>query len=253
MFTLLRTTIISSYITIAVLGAFQIVTVVSAATTATKSAVTAQATKTPAASASPKVSSSPSPTPSSSPEQTAEELKKRIEKVVSEKKDFSDKGGFIGEVTRLSQEALTVKQASGTTIIPLESSITLLKKGKRITAQEIEVGNWVIVIGTKEDSAINPDFIIASTESLRPKTKSVVIGTITSIAKSKVTVVTRGSNEEKVFTIVKNTKYENSDGTTLKVADFEKDLSVLVVSSQEENDVFNITTIRALSDVKADQ
>lgn len=240
---ILRTIIISSCIIGLVLGGLQFASSVIAATTpATKSATT-KATATPII--------SPSPTPAASPEQTAEELKKRIEKVLGEKKDFSEKTGFIGEVSRLSQEALTVKQAGGTTIIPFEDSIAILKKGKRITAQEIEVGNWVIVIGSKSDNDLKPDFIIVSAESLRPKTKTVVIGTITSIAKSKLTIITRGSNEEKTFTLVRGTKYENADGTTVKVTDFDKDLSVLVVSSQAENDVFNVTTLRALSDVKA--
>lgn len=200
--------------------------------------------------------------PSATPEETTMELKKRIEKVVEEKRDqvrgvisnlLSDKFGFVGEVTRLSQEALTVKQNGDSRILPITEEMTIVKNGKKITAEEIEVGNWVTILGAGTNEKFSPEIIIVSANSLRPKQKVVMLGTITKIAKTSITVLARGDQGEQTFLIPKVVKYENADGGALKITDFDEDLSVLVVGTRNDKDQLELSTVRSLTDVKATQ
>ncbi len=215
-----------------------------------------------AASKSAETITSQGSSPSATAEETTLELKKRIEKVIEKSRDkvkgavtniLSEKTGFIGEVTRLSQEALSIKQLNGDTkIIPLDESITLVKEGKKISPDSIEVGNWVIVIGNKTPSGdFEPEFIVVKSKSLRPKPKQVMIGTITKISKNGCTILPRGESEEKEFSFDSKAQYQNVDGATLKVTDFSKDVSVLVIAADEQNGESEITTMRSLIDVKA--
>jgi hypothetical protein len=198
--------------------------------------------------------------PSASPEETTLELKKRIEKVA--KRDqvrgaisnlFSDKFGFVGEVSRLSQEALTVKQNGDSRILPLTENITIVRAGKKIKAEEIEVGNWVTVLGMGTNEKFTPEIIIVSASALKPKQKVVMLGTITKITKTNITIMARGDQGEQTFILPKAAKFENADGGTLKVTDFEEDLSVLVVGTRNDKDQLELSTLRSLTDVKATQ
>lgn len=205
-------------------------------------------------------SASNNASPSASPEETTLELKKRIEKVVEEKRDqikgvisnlLSDKKGFLGEVSRLSGEALTIKRQNGDTIIlPLTEKIIILKANKKITAEDIEVGNTVTIVGYESNDQFMPEFILVSTAA-RPKSKQVLLGTITAIARGKFTIKARGAEEEKVYIIPTKAKFENVDGATLKVTDFDEDIAVLVIATENDKNQLELSTIRALTDVRA--
>jgi len=213
-----------------------------------------------ATTASSSANGSDSSSPSASPEETTMELKKRIEKVVEEKREqikgaisnlLSDKHGFIGEVSRLSQEAITVKVGGDSKIIPITEGLVIIQKGKKISAEQIEVGNWVTVIGNGSADKFNPEYILVSTESLRPQDKVVTLGSITKVSKTTITLKQRGSTEEREFQILKSSKFENVDGTAIKPADFEEDLSALVIAVKNDKDTWDIIRIRSLTDVKS--
>ncbi len=205
-------------------------------------------------------SASENSSPSATPEETTLQLKKRIEKVVEEKRDqikgvlthlLSDKHGFMGEVSRLSQEALTVKQNGDSRIIPFSENLVIIKKGKKIKPEEIEVGNWVTVIGSGTSDKFTPEFILVSTESLRPKDRVVEIGTLTDLGKTAIKVMQRGSADNKEYILTKATKLENVDGSAVKLSDFEEDLSVLVIATKNSKDQWEVVRLRALTDVKS--
>jgi hypothetical protein len=198
--------------------------------------------------------------PSATPEETTMQLKKRIEKVVEEKREqikgvitnlLSEKHGFIGEVSRLSQEAITVKQNGDSRIIPFTEELVIIKKGKRIKPEEIEVGNWVTIIGTGSSDTFTPEFIIVSSESLRPRDRVVGIGSLTAVGKSSIKLMKRGSTENKEYLVTKTSKLENVDGSALKLTEFEEDLSVLLVATKNTKDEWEVVRLRALTDLKS--
>ena len=186
---------------------------------------------------------------------TTSELKKRIEKVVVEKREqikgvlqdlLSNKTGFIGEISRISEEAITVKSAENTTIIPIGDSLNLMQDGKPLELTSLEVGNWTIVLGNKDGEGIESEYLLVSEETLRPKNQLVTLGSITNITRSSITVITRESEEEIELTISKATKFEDVEGEEATVTDFEKDLNVLVVATEDTTD-WELQTIRSLA------
>lgn len=213
-----------------------------------------------AANASKSANSDTDPASSSSAEETTMELKRRIEKVVEEKREqikgaisslLADKHGFTGEVSRLSQEAITLKQNGDSRIIPIDEDLTILQKGKKIKADRIEVGNWVTVIGSGSTDKFNPEYILVSAENLRPKDRVVTIGSLTEVGRSTIKIIPRGSGEVREFSIIKTSKLENVDGTAIKLTDFDEDLSVLVIGTKNAQDTWEIVRIRSITDVKS--
>ena len=198
---------------------------------------------------------------SSAQTQINQELKKRMEKALSEAGTvagalttlLSERTSFVGEVTRVSQEAITVKQFSGNTIIPLTDTVELLKAGKKVSADDIEVGGWVSVLGTRDGNQVDPEFVLVSATSLKPKDKLVVLASLSEITRTEIKFVPRSSQDgtEQTVKIDKNSTFESSDGSEAVRTDFEKDYSVLIVAQKNaDEETYTLTTLHALSDLK---
>lgn len=181
--------------------------------------------------------------------ETIEEIKRRIEKNSDLVKGVTDPAqeriGLIGEVMRITGESLTVKTNTATVIMALTDSVRISSGNKTIKATDIAVGNWVSIIGTEVDDAFTPKTISVSTESLRPKTQEVALGTITEISRTEIAFTPRGSEDTKTVTINRTSTFEDSDGTAATVADFETDMGVLLVAQQDEEDLV-LATLRSL-------
>lgn len=191
-------------------------------------------------------------TSAASPE-TNQKLRERIEKIVDEKKDqvkgtIDDlslkKRGFIGEVQRVTQEAITVKSRKGTQIVPITSEVALVKAGKAINISAVAVGDWVVVIGTITGDTFTPRRIIVAGQSLRPRDHLVALGTVEQINTKEITVLTR-QGEQITLTINTKTKYQDSDGDKADAKKFSKDMQVLVVGYNDADNKF-ATTIRTI-------
>lgn len=187
---------------------------------------------------------------------TTSELKKRIEKVVDEKREqikgvlqdlLANKKGFIGEITRISEEAITVKSADNTTIIPIAESLNIMQDGKDLEVSAIEVGNWVTVLGNKDGEGIEAEYLMVSDDSLSPKPQLVNLGSITEITRTSITITTRGTQEDRELNIVKGTEFQDVDGEEATVAEFEEDLNVLVVAVQGDKEGWDLLTVRSLA------
>lgn len=192
---------------------------------------------------------------------TTEELRKRIEKVIDEKREqikgvledmLSKKAGYIGEITRVSETALTIKSKNGTTIVPLTDKLLILQKNQPLSVDKIEVGNWAVVLGTRDDELVEAEFIIVSDTTLRPKNQIVLLGTIRSIDRSELVITSRGTTEERTFTIQKTTKFQNSNGEKATATAFEKDLNVLAIGL-EGQDGWELQTVRSLAPLQGDK
>ncbi len=159
---------------------------------------------------------------------------------------LNKKVAMIGKVTRITDESITITSLSGIKILNLSSNPKILKGSEEIAVGKIEVENWVTVLGKIEDDEFTPHFIYVSVATLRPKTQEVVIGTITTISISEVTIKTRSGDEEKTLKLSKTTDYQDSDGEKVSALSFSKDINVLVTGT---NDEINTTalTLRSLA------
>lgn len=190
---------------------------------------------------------------------TTEELKKRIEKAVEEKREqikgalqgiAADEKGFIGEIQRVTDEAITIKSSDKTTIIPVTSAIQLKRKNVTIKIDDVAVGNWAIIIGKESATGeFAPEQVLVSTETLQPKPQTIVIGNITTITAKEISVTSRLNGQKYTFAVTKNSSTENNDGTALPIKNFEKDIQVLIVGINNDTTT-ELKTMRALAPIE---
>ena len=184
---------------------------------------------------------------------TTKKLRERIERVVDEKRDqvqgtvddlSNKRRGFVGEVQRVTEGAITVKNHKGTQILPIGEETTLVKAGKTIGIDTVAVGDWAIVIGVIEDDAFSARRIIVSSESLRPRTHAVALGSITNRTTKELTILSR-NGETLTFMVNTKTSYQDRDGEKAKADQFIKDMQVLVVG-YEGTEGKVATTVRTI-------
>jgi hypothetical protein len=152
----------------------------------------------------------------------------------------------IGQITRITDDAITIKNISGTKILSLDNNPKITKLGKEINVDTIEVENWAMVLGKLEDDNFTPHFIFIFSKTLRPKNQSVMIGTITSISKSELNIIPRSGDKEITLKISTNTNYQDFDGEEAKVGDFSTDINVLTSGFEDDNGI-TISTLRSLA------
>lgn len=191
-------------------------------------------------------------------------LKERIEKIVEEKKDdietvlqekTSQKHGYVGEVSRVTEEAVTVETKQGSKIIPVDENLLIIKKRQAITVADIAVGNWVTVIGTLEDDALIPKRVVVASSNLNPKNKQIALGTIKTLTKTSITIQSRADQTEQIFTLSKKMTVEDMNKQKLSLNLLTKDIQCLIVGFQDEDDknptastIHALTTAEVLED-----
>lgn len=176
---------------------------------------------------------------------TTQKLKERIEKIVEEKKDQikgiisnldSTQQGFVGEVQRISEEAITIKTNKTTKIIPITTDVELLKDGKEIELSDIAVENWLVVMGIIEEDAFRPIRILVSTQTLRPQTSYITLGNISAIDKYELTIIPRSGDEEAIITLDSKTRYEDLNGEEIEKTDIDEDTQALIVAFEDDGE-----------------
>ncbi len=187
-----------------------------------------------------------------------EELTKRIQKVLVEKREqvkgainslIAEKRAMIGEITRITDDAITIQYQDATTIIPLSESVMLIKNNAEIKLSEIVVGNWVTLLGNKDKTTIDPEYVIISGTSLLPKEQVVLLGNVTKIDKNALTLQPRGEESTRTIQFTKTTVFQSSDGKTIKVSNLTTDLAVLITGTVVDEKT-QALTIRSLAPVK---
>ncbi|MFZ5376772.1 MAG: hypothetical protein ACOZAN_03860 [Patescibacteria group bacterium] len=177
-------------------------------------------------------------------QEATQKLKERIEKIVEEKKEQIDsaikektyqKRGFIGEIQRVTKETITIRNQKGTQIIALNNSVVFFKDKKTITIDKVAVGDWVVVLGWIEEDSFSPKRIIVYSESLRPDSFSVQLGTINNITKNSLDFITRRESETIQYTLNKKTEYQDYSGKTTSVTAFEKNTQALLIGYQDQD------------------
>jgi len=192
---------------------------------------------------------------------TTQELKKRIEKVVEEKKQevnevvaklSTKKRGFVGRIARVTSETITLETHRGVLIVPLSENVSVTKNGKDASIDDIAVDEWAIALGVEENGTFEPRFVMVSSKSLLPPEPVVLLGTLESLNSKELVIISRSNNEEQSIIVTNNTLFEDSDGTEIDSDLFEKDLTVLVTGFQDEDGITG-TTIRSLAPLSAEK
>jgi hypothetical protein len=184
---------------------------------------------------------------------TTRNLRERIERIVEEKRDQikgvisdldSQRRATIGEILRVTDDTLSIKTKSGTEIIPLSNtrySISILKDGETTALEEIAVGNWLLALGLIEDGSFQPIRLIVSEDSLRPRTRSVDIGTVAKISRSSIEIEPRNSESTVTYTINSKTEFYDLLGETIELQDIEESVQVIIAGIFTSNNSNNNT------------
>lgn len=198
-------------------------------------------------------------TPTSKDEATQSASLENIKKIIKDNIENSKVKGAIdnllnrkiailGQVSRVTDETITISNRLGTRIIPLAENLSILRDEKEIKITDIAVENWVTILGKIKDDDFSPSFIYVSTTSLQPKTQYIKIGTITAVSKTSITIKPRSNEAEKEISVTKTTSFEDLNGVAIELADLSEDVTVLVSGHETETKV-EATTIRSLAPV----
>jgi hypothetical protein len=155
----------------------------------------------------------------------------------------------IGEVTRVTDETITINDRSGVRIIPIQDTHSISKADKEIEVSDIAVENWVTVLGKLKDDNFSPVFIYVHTKSLLPKRQVVYIGTITDITKNTIKINPRSGEKETTINILKSTDFEDLNGVEVSLSDLEEDITILVSGHNDDDDEISALTIKSLAPI----
>ena len=187
--------------------------------------------------------------------QTTQKLKDRIDKIIEQRReqvkgvvdDLSQtKRGFVGQVLRVTQTALTLKNDKEQVILNITPAIFLTKDGKKATIDDVAVGDWGIAIGYKtQDFTVKR--IILSSHTLLPHTYETLIGTVQNVTRNTVTFLPRGTQTPVTFTINKNTPLQDETDKPLNsYKDITPDVQYLVIDYTDASSQKVVTLLRAL-------
>lgn len=170
-------------------------------------------------------------------------LKERIEKVVEEKKEDvqrklkekkQKKQSMVGNVERVSQEAITVRNAEGTIIIPVNDELTLIKEDEPIAVDDITVGDGAILLGFNIDDDFKVFRIIITKDNPLPRTQVVMMGSIQAFDRDSLTILSRANQTELEVKLSKDSKLHDNQGEEIALGDLFEQMQVLVVGVKDE-------------------
>lgn len=178
---------------------------------------------------------------------TTQNLRERIERIVEEKREqikgvlteiSISQRGVVGAVQRVTEESITIRTHKGTEIIPLTNTaytVELVKANKTITTTDIAVGDWLLALGVFEDDSFQPVRVLVSENSLRPRTRSIQIGSIATLTKTSIAIDSRNGSGQVSYTINKDTKYQDLSGEEIAITDIEESMQAIVAGYIVEN------------------
>jgi hypothetical protein len=203
----------------------------------------------------------PEATESASPTVT-ESLKEQIQKTKEVLGDSDEesiqKRGFIGLIQRVSEEAITLENSKGTQIIPIDDEVELTKADEEIALSDVAIEDYAIVMGWETEDEFTPIKVIVTEEDLQPKPQLVILGSLSEIGSSSLTILTRDEQKEVEVQLTTQTQFENADGETItKTSLFEK-LQIIAVgyvdiadkTDESDQDVNYATLVRSLAPVE---
>lgn len=189
---------------------------------------------------------------------TTEALKDRIEKAVEEKKLNNDDGqanaktkrGFVGQVERVSSEAITFSTIRGNQIVPIGEQTQLILANRNIKIEDISIEDSAIIMGYQEKDAFSPLKIVFSQHDLKPKPVFVLIGSLVSIDANQLTVLCRKEGREHQILVNNQTKYEDITDETITKNQLFEDMQIIAAGSTEVDETSQEQT-KTASIVKA--
>ena len=194
---------------------------------------------------------------------TKEAILARINKKLGKNADAINlKRAILGKVARVTEESITLKNEEGDFILPVDGNVNITTdKGKTLEIKNIAVDSWVLVIGQidKEAAAtvkitpetkLKPTSLTIYQESPVPPKPEVLMGSITELKKTKITLTTRNNNETKEILTSSKTKIYDLADHEISQDDLETDFNLIVVTEKNKKGQLVAKQIKALVEIE---
>jgi len=161
-----------------------------------------------------------------------ENLQQRIKNILQSTIDKvkTTSSGYIGQVERVTAETVTIQNKKGTQIISLTPDVSLTKKGKAITVDDISVGDWAMVIGKQQDDAFAPELISISTTSLEPTPHLIGLGKISAVTKTGFNFIKQGQSDTQQIVYTKTSQILDNQAAPLTYKQLPDQAQVVLVA-----------------------
>lgn len=176
-----------------------------------------------------------------SPDQTEEPVQTAIDQL---------RRAYLGQVERVTDEAIRLQTRTQPISLALEKLTNVRLGEKKIEPDQIEVENWLLLIGALGEpdnlESLVPEKTLVYTKSPRPQLPFATIGNLESLTKSQIQLVERQSGESATLSLASGIKYLDSEGQPTTMVNFSSDTGVLV-TGYVDGDNRLATTVRALA------
>ncbi len=166
---------------------------------------------------------------------------------------------IFGVVEKITDNSISVSTKLGNLVVPITENLSIRKGTAKTTIKNIAIDNWALVIGTTKISqknqqdfltSLNAQNLVIFDQNPQPKTPFVELGTVQSITRGKLVILSRGSKTEMEIDLLTTTSLQDTNGQRVNQTQFETDTAVLVVGYQDGG-TSKATTLRSLAESKS--
>lgn len=197
---------------------------------------------------------SASPTATSSGAANEEVIKQntidRIQKIIDEKSEKASqalkKRAFVGKVSRVTTESLSIETLRGEQNVKVSSKSTVLlfPKMQPLQLSDVEIGGFAIVMGyMNSDDVLDAKRILVVQTPLFPPKKKVFVGRVIDLSATTLSLKLRNNDEEKIA-VSKKTKYLNSQGELIKRTDIDDNAEVVAIRLNADDASASASVVR---------
>lgn len=185
-----------------------------------------------------------SPTPEAS-ESAVQEIRDKVKEIVQEKIKETQKGqkaAFFGEISKITDEALTLQTTQGDKQLKIATDTAILGKGnKKITLKDIKTGLFAIAMGYLEDTNLLETKRLVVSEKIQTAARETAFGKITDISSEEEVLTIKNEKKNLIYTIEINDKTtitKKIDGKVqkIKLQALSKDDQIIAIGIPSENE-----------------
>lgn len=185
-------------------------------------------------------------TDSATPELVQENIKKRIEKVVEEK-TTSQKRAWVGTLTDIANQTLTLKNRLGSRQVAFTADTAFVETpgNKTITGSDLALDSQIIAMGFINGSGVlTARRIVVITKPTTSASRVIYFGTVTQYqASKKLLILTPLQGDSATITLTKNTIITSGKTQTkANSQDIKPDSQVLIIAQADSQE--NLTALR---------
>lgn len=192
------------------------------------------------------------------PSTDSAELQKNLRQLLDQtlEKDNSESqfSGTLGTITKVSANTFQITDTLGhERTIDVESDAVILLEGKTAKLSDLSISSGVAVMGTRVDEVVMNARRVLARAKPYSESREVILGTISDVERTQITVIARKSGETYVFTTNTRSEYEDIVGTKIARTTLDVDQSAILVATRGENNILTLDRLRLLVPIEEEE